>query len=538
MVTKKPFGTTGVDVAVVGQGSWNLPESGAARSEAKHALLRGIELGMTHIDTAEMYGNGEVESELGEFLAGVPRDALFLTSKVLPSNASYDGTIAACERTLGRMRVDHLDLYLLHWAGEHPLEETMRALETLANQGKTRFIGVSNFDLDELREAQSFLRVHRIASNQVLYNLTERGIEHLLAVRRARHRGGRLSPFARGKTRRADDVLTRIAEARCARHQVMLAFLAHAAAVRDPQGRLARPRREQLSRGQLHLDADDLAVDAAFRSAMTDPRHAHDASSLRAVIEVALEAGAARSDHRHVRRRRDPRRMAASFARRSGDAGSSATGKCGAKAADPRAVLASARSVVCIAVRPYACGAASDRRALRGRVSNYAWSPTIIHASARCRPSPCDRRDGRRERHRDRVRHRAAGGPRGERRARWIGKHTNLISPELGSFVFLERSSSLDLAPDVPLRKTCAVRAACVSACPTALRGDADRRDPVHLGSDPAHRRHSRARCAARRHADLGMRPLRIACPPTRLARPAVAAINARVPQRQLSPRW
>ena len=265
----KPFGATGVAVPVVGQGSWNLPESGAARAEAKRALLRGIELGMTHIDTAEMYGNGEVERELGEFLTGVPRDALFLTSKVLPSNASYDGTIAACERTLARLRVDHLDLYLLHWPGEHPLEETMRALETLATQGKTRFIGVSNFDLDDLREAQSYLREHRIASDQVLYNLTERGIEHRLLPYCAEQGIAVVgyTPFARGKTRRADDVLTRVADKHDAtRHQVMLAFLTREPALfAIPKAASLAHVEENAHAVDVRLDADDLAaIDAAF----------------------------------------------------------------------------------------------------------------------------------------------------------------------------------------------------------------------------------------------------------------------------------
>jgi diketogulonate reductase-like aldo/keto reductase len=265
----KPFGATGVDVAVVGQGSWNLPESGAARAEAKRALLRGIELGMTHIDTAEMYGNGEVERELGEFLAGVPRDALFLTSKVLPSNASYEGTIAACDRTLARMGVDHLDLYLLHWPGDRPLEETMRALETLACQGKTRFIGVSNFDLDDLREAQSYLREHRIASNQVLYNLTERGIERRLLPYCAEQGIAVVgyTPFARGKTRRADDVLTRVAAKHDAtRHQVMLAFLTREPALfAIPKAASIAHVEDNAHAVELRLDADDLAaIDAAF----------------------------------------------------------------------------------------------------------------------------------------------------------------------------------------------------------------------------------------------------------------------------------
>jgi diketogulonate reductase-like aldo/keto reductase len=269
VVTKKPFGATGVEVAVIGQGSWNMPESGAARSDAKHALLRGIELGMTHIDTAEMYGNGEVESLLGEFLAGAPRESLFVTSKVLPSNASYDGTIAACERSLQRLKMDHLDLYLLHWPGERPLEETMRALETLATEGKTRFIGVSNFDLDELQGARSYLRAHRIASNQVLYNLTERGIEHRLLPYCAENGIALVgyTPFARGKTRRADDVLTRIAEKHDAtRHQVMLAFLTRTPALfAIPKAATMAHVENNARAAELALDAADLAaIDAAF----------------------------------------------------------------------------------------------------------------------------------------------------------------------------------------------------------------------------------------------------------------------------------
>ena len=269
MVTKRPFGATGAEVAVIGQGSWNLPERGAARTEAKRALLRGIELGMTHIDTAEMYGGGEVESVLGEFLAGVPRDALFVTSKVLPGNATYDGTIAACERSLARLRLDHLDLYLLHWPGDHPLEETMGALEALATQGKTRFIGVSNFDLDGLREARSYLRSHHIASNQVLYNLTERGIEHRLLPYCAENGIALVgyTPFARGKTRRADDVLTRVAEKHDAtRHQVMLAFLTRAPSLfAIPKAASMAHVENNAHATELRLDADDLAaIDAAF----------------------------------------------------------------------------------------------------------------------------------------------------------------------------------------------------------------------------------------------------------------------------------
>lgn len=173
----KPFGPAGTQVPVIGQGTWNMPESGHARDEAVRALHRGIELGMTHIDTAEMYGSGAVETILGQALQGVPRESLFVTTKVLPSNASYKGTIAACDASLRRLRMEYVDLYLLHWPGSYPLEETMRALEELVATGKARFIGVSNFDLEELREAQGYLREVPITSNQVLYHLRERGIE-------------------------------------------------------------------------------------------------------------------------------------------------------------------------------------------------------------------------------------------------------------------------------------------------------------------------------------------------------------------------
>ncbi|HET7815498.1 MAG TPA: aldo/keto reductase [Candidatus Baltobacteraceae bacterium] len=161
----------------IGQGTWDVPESGARMQEAIDALRTGIALGMTHIDTAEMYGNGRAEEIVGEAVSGIPRDSLFVTSKVLPGNATYDGTIAACERSLKRLRMDYLDLYLLHWPSRFPLKDTMRALEQLVRDGKARAIGVSNFDLDDVREAQSYLQNVPLACNQVLYHLRERGIE-------------------------------------------------------------------------------------------------------------------------------------------------------------------------------------------------------------------------------------------------------------------------------------------------------------------------------------------------------------------------
>jgi len=173
-VPRKRFGASGCDVAVIGQGTWDVPERGAGRKEAIRALRRGIELGMTHVDTAEMYGNGAVEELVGEAIAGLDRANLFLTTKVLPSNATYDGTLRACERSLRRLRVEYVDLYLLHWPSSHPIERTMAALEALVSAGKTRFAGVSNFDVEALAQAQRCLGHVPMVCDQVLYHLNER----------------------------------------------------------------------------------------------------------------------------------------------------------------------------------------------------------------------------------------------------------------------------------------------------------------------------------------------------------------------------
>jgi diketogulonate reductase-like aldo/keto reductase len=171
------FGWTGVRVPVIGQGTWEI--DGSRQSTAIDAIRAGLDLGMTHVDTAEMYGGGRSEELVGEAIRG-RRDEVFLASKVLPSNASYDGTLRACERSLRRLGVDCLDLYLLHWESSHPIGETMRALEKLVDDGLTRFIGVSNFDVPQVKAAQQALRHHRLASNQVLYHPGDRGIERRL----------------------------------------------------------------------------------------------------------------------------------------------------------------------------------------------------------------------------------------------------------------------------------------------------------------------------------------------------------------------
>ena len=176
---RRPFGFTGADVPVIGQGTWMIEGSRERETRAVEALRAGLDLGMAHIDTAEMYGSGRAEELVGKAIAG-RRDEVFLVSKVLPSNASFEGTLRACAASLERLGVDRLDLYLLHWEGRYPVAETMRAMERLADEGLIRFIGVSNFDVRQVRTAQAALRNHRLAADQVLYHLAERGIERKL----------------------------------------------------------------------------------------------------------------------------------------------------------------------------------------------------------------------------------------------------------------------------------------------------------------------------------------------------------------------
>jgi len=172
---RRRFGPTKRDVPVIGQGTWHLDE--IDRTDAILTLRRGLDLGMTHIDTAEMYGSGVVETLVAEAIAG-RRDEVFLVSKVLPANASRRGTVLACERSLARLRTDRLDAYLLHWRGRHPLEHTIEAFEELQRDGKILPWGVSNFDVPDLEEAWTIAGDGQIACDQVLYNLQERAIEH------------------------------------------------------------------------------------------------------------------------------------------------------------------------------------------------------------------------------------------------------------------------------------------------------------------------------------------------------------------------
>jgi len=201
-----PDGTT---VPALGQGTWMMAEAPARRRDEVAALRAGLDLGLTLIDTAEMYGDGAAETLVGEAIAG-RRDAVFLVSKVLPENASRAGTIKACERSLKRLGTDRLDLYLLHWRGRHPLAETVAGFEALIAAGKIRRWGVSNFDAGDTDELGP-----GAATNQVLYNPTRRGIEFdlLPACRRLGMPIMAYSPVEQGRILRHDG-LARLARAR------------------------------------------------------------------------------------------------------------------------------------------------------------------------------------------------------------------------------------------------------------------------------------------------------------------------------------
>ncbi|HXP66781.1 MAG TPA: aldo/keto reductase, partial [Steroidobacteraceae bacterium] len=228
--TTREFGSTHRQVATIGQGTWKIEASAAEAAAA--ALRRGLDLGLTHIDTAEMYGSGASERVIAKAIEG-RRDEVFLVSKVLPSNASKTGTVAACEKSLSRLRTDRLDCYLLHWRGSVPLEETIAGFESLAAQGKIRSWGVSNFDVDDLEEVAAIAGAGHPACNQVLYHLQERAIEHAVLPWCRKHGSAVVAytPFGQspkifdGSSKRAA-VLREIADAqRATPRQVALSFL-------------------------------------------------------------------------------------------------------------------------------------------------------------------------------------------------------------------------------------------------------------------------------------------------------------------------
>jgi diketogulonate reductase-like aldo/keto reductase len=225
----RTFGPTGRKVSAIGQGTWNMERDD--RRVAVEALRRGLDAGMNHVDTAEMYGDGLVEEIVGEAIEG-RRGEVFLVSKVLPENASRRGTVQACERSLQRLRTEHLDCYLLHWPGSHPLADTIAAFEELREAGRIRSWGLSNFDEEELAGTIRIAGEGKIACDQVLYHLKERAIEHAVIPFCDEHGIAVVaySPFGSGDfpspVSRSGRVLAAIAEAHGATpRQIALAFL-------------------------------------------------------------------------------------------------------------------------------------------------------------------------------------------------------------------------------------------------------------------------------------------------------------------------
>jgi diketogulonate reductase-like aldo/keto reductase len=267
-IERRRFGRTGRDVAVVGQGTWAIDEDD--RRTAVRALRRGLDLGMTHIDTAEMYG--DAEKVIAQAIAG-RRDEVFLVSKVLPEHATRTGTVRACERSLTRLRTDRLDSYLLHWAGEHPLEETIAAFEDLRQAGKILSWGVSNFDVHELDAARAIAGDGQIACNQVLYHLEQRGIEHAVIPWCVKHGVAVVgyTPFGErrfpGPRSTGGRVLYEIAAAHGATaRQVALRFLARRAPLFTiPKAGSPEHVAENAGAGRLRLSAAEIArIERAF----------------------------------------------------------------------------------------------------------------------------------------------------------------------------------------------------------------------------------------------------------------------------------
>jgi diketogulonate reductase-like aldo/keto reductase len=258
---------SGEAVPVLGQGTWQMAEDPSRRKQEIEALRLGIELGMTLIDTAEMYGEGAAEELVGEAIAR-QRDRVFLVSKVYPHNASRRGVVQACERSLKRLGTDRLDLYLLHWRGGVPLEETVAGFEELRRSGKIRHWGVSNFDTHDMKELVQIADGARCATNQVLYNVTRRGPEFDLIPWMAQHQMPLMaySPIEQGRLPRSGALQAIATKHEASPFQIALAWL------RQQPGVIAIPKagspdhvRDNHRALQIRLDPDDLQViDAEF----------------------------------------------------------------------------------------------------------------------------------------------------------------------------------------------------------------------------------------------------------------------------------
>ena len=257
----------GPAVPALGQGSWNMGEKASETKAEIESLRAGLDLGMTLIDTAEMYADGGSERIVGQAIEG-RRDEVFLVSKVYPHNASSEGTIAACERSLQRLGTDRLDLYLLHWRGSYPLAETVAAFEKLKADGKIGAWGVSNFDVDDMEELLGVPSGENVATNQVLYNLSRRGIEFDLLPFCQKHGIPVMaySPIEQGRLLRHPAVVRIAKTYQATPAQVALAF------VLERDGIIAIPKTSQAARVKENraavsldiADEDWAELDAAF----------------------------------------------------------------------------------------------------------------------------------------------------------------------------------------------------------------------------------------------------------------------------------
>ena len=258
---------TGEKIAQLGIGTWHMGERRGDRAAEAKAIQAALDLGITLIDTAEMYGEGGAEEVIADATAG-RRDGLFFVSKVYPHNASRAGAIAACERSLKRLKTDRIDLYLLHWRGSHPLSETVAAFEKLKADGKIRHWGVSNFDTDDMEELREVKAGGNCVSNQVLYHLGSRGVDHDLVDDCAKHKVMIMaySPLGQGAILR-NPALAKVAS----RHGLTPAAVAIAWTMRHPHvvsipkaSNLAHVK-ENVAAADLVLTAEDLAeLDKAF----------------------------------------------------------------------------------------------------------------------------------------------------------------------------------------------------------------------------------------------------------------------------------
>lgn len=261
----------GRTLPTIGQGTWTMGDDSSTRATEIAALRRGIELGLIVIDTAEMYGSGRSESLVGEAIAPL-RKEVYVVSKLLPSNASRKGTIRACEASLSRLGIDRLDLYLLHWPGDHPLAETVSAFEDLFHAGKIRAWGVSNFDVRTLEELFAYPHGDKCATNQVLYNPEHRGIEFDLLPWSANHRLPIMaySPVGQGGDLLASPALNQIAaEHGVTSAQVALAWVLRAGVLAIPKAATTAHVEENAAAAHLKLTEADLAAIAAAYPAPT-----------------------------------------------------------------------------------------------------------------------------------------------------------------------------------------------------------------------------------------------------------------------------